>query len=297
MTIPALASYALPNKTTFPANKVEWPFDSERAVLLIHDMQEYFVNFYGENSPLMKSVIEHIAALKSFCKAKGIPVVYTAQPADQSPEDRALLNDMWGPGLNVYPESQPVISALTPSDDDTVLVKWRYSAFQRSPLTEMMQQWQRDQLLVCGIYGHIGCLMTAADAFMRDIKPFLIGDAIADFSLEEHHQALDYVAGRCGRVVGVEDIISESPRLNTEPMTRSELLTTILNLIDESEDEFDADESLIDYGLDSVQIMELISQWRLSGIELSFVDLAEVPSFNGWWQLITQQQSGRIEGV
>lgn len=69
---------------------------SRRAALLIHDMQEYFLNFWGENSAMMEKVVANIAALRDFCKQNGIPVYYTAQPKEQSDEDRALLNDMWG---------------------------------------------------------------------------------------------------------------------------------------------------------------------------------------------------------
>lgn len=284
MAIPKLTSYALPTAAELPTNKVNWTVEPGRAALLIHDMQRYFLNFWGEDSPLVKQVVENIANLRRYCKSQGIPVFYTAQPNNQSDEDRALLNDMWGPGLNKHPEQQAVISELAPEADDQVLVKWRYSAFHRSPLQEILQESGRDQLIICGVYAHIGCLTTAIDAFMRNIQPFMVADGLADFSREEHLMALNYTAGRCGRVVTTADLL---PGIASKQALRE----LILPLLDEDSEEVEDDENLIDYGLDSVRIMALATRWRKIREDIDFVALAKNPTIDSWWALLSAEKA------
>ncbi|VXC91185.1 isochorismatase [Enterobacterales bacterium 8AC] len=284
MAIPKLNDYALPTPSELPVNKVSWAFEPPRAALLIHDMQQYFLNFWGEDSPLIKQVIENIAKLRRYCKEQGIPVFYTAQPNQQSDEDRALLNDMWGPGLNKHPEQQAVVSALAPDADDTVLVKWRYSAFHRSPLQEILQESGRDQLIICGVYAHIGCMTTAIDAFMRNIKPFMVADGLADFSQDEHLMALRYTAGRCGRVVMTADLLPGTISIDA-------LRQQIIPLLDEDSEDIGNDENLIDYGLDSVRIMELATRWRKIREDIDFIALAKSPTIDSWWALLSQGKS------
>ncbi|CAH0216097.1 Enterobactin synthase component B [Erwinia aphidicola] len=282
MAIPKLESYALPTAAELPTNKVNWAFEPARAALLIHDMQEYFLNFWGEDSPLVQQVVANIAQLRHYCKSQGIPVFYTAQPNQQSDGDRALLNDMWGPGLNRHPDQQRVVAALAPDEHDQVLVKWRYSAFHRSPLESILNETGRDQLIICGVYAHIGCLTTATDAFMRNIKPFMVADALADFSREEHMMSLTYTAGRSGRVVMTEALLPV-------PQSKAQLRAVVLPLLDEDSQDLDDGENLIDYGLDSVRMMALAARWRQVHSDIDFVALAKDPSIDGWWSLLSRE--------
>ncbi|TDO98906.1 isochorismatase [Marinomonas balearica] len=296
MAISSIATYPMPEADSFPEGKVDWKLDPNRAVFLIHDMQAYFLRFYDQDSELITTLKRNLADIKAFCHKHDIPVVYTAQPKDQKPEDRALLNDMWGSGLNDYPELQPVVSELTPSKQDTVLVKWRYSAFHRSNLQEMMQSWGRDQLIIGGIYAHIGCMISAADAFMRDIQPFVVGDAMADFSEDEHEMALKYTAGRTGRVVSTQDVLlSAKSHAQASTLTFSALKSQILELLDDDDvPDFEESDELIDYGVDSIQIMSFVTQWRELGIDVTFAELAQASSLNGWWALVQSKQHKEV---
>ncbi|CBJ80568.1 2,3-dihydro-2,3-dihydroxybenzoate synthetase (isochorismatase) (N-terminal); aryl carrier protein (C-terminal) (enterobactin synthase multienzyme complex component) [Xenorhabdus bovienii str. Jollieti] len=292
MSIPKLNDYLLPAVQELPVNKVNWAFDSKRAALLIHDMQNYFLNFWQPDSQLVTQVIDNIARLKIQCQKLGIPVFYTAQPDHQSDADRGLLNDMWGAGLNKHPEQQSITDALTPESDDTLLVKWRYSAFQRSDLEQLLKNSERDQLIICGIYAHIGCMTTATDAFMRDIKPFFVADALADFSREEHMMSLRYVAGRSGRVLTTATLLNEMSlsSLGEKKWDREHLRAEILPLLDDDCGDIDDHENLLDYGLDSVRIMSLITRWNNQGHQLDFITLVKTPTLSNWLTLLTDKR-------
>lgn len=198
MAIPVITPYPMPALPV--TNRVAWQPDARRAALLVHDMQSYFLNKFDTAQAPVPQLLDNALALRTLCDAVGIPVFYTAQPTDQPASDRALLNDFWGPGLTQaqFHAEQPIVETLAPRASDTVLAKWRYSAFQRSDLAERLRSQGRDQLIICGIYAHIGCMATALEAFMRDVQPFLVIDAVADFSEAEHRMAVDYVARRCG---------------------------------------------------------------------------------------------------
>ncbi|SHH12248.1 isochorismatase family protein, partial [Streptoalloteichus hindustanus] len=111
-----------------------------------------------------------------------------------------------------------IVDELAPGAGDVVLTKWRYSAFVRTDLRERMRQWGRDQLVVTGIYGHIGVLMTAADAFMNDCQSFVVADAIGDFSVERHRMAVEYAAQRCAVTLVTERVTQQ---LAATPVTTS----------------------------------------------------------------------------
>jgi len=205
--LPGIAPYAMPSAAELPASRASWELDPSRAALLVHDLQLYFLRVFASDAEPLQTLLANVATLIQTCRKAGIPVFYTAQEGNQDRRDRGLQADLWGPGMSAIPEHETIQPAVAPADGDFILTKHRYSAFQRSNLETMMRARGRDQLMICGVYAHIGCMMTAAEAFQRDIHPFFAADALADFSREHHDAALLQVARSCGVVASTQSLL------------------------------------------------------------------------------------------
>ncbi|MFF1414175.1 isochorismatase family protein [Streptomyces sp. NPDC058289] len=209
--IPAISPYPMPSAADLPATTVDWEVDPDRAVLLVHDLQKYFLTAFPAGEQPVVDLCRNAGELRVRAAALGIPVAYTAQPGGMTPQERGLLADFWGPGMRPSPEHRQVVDPVAPAAGDWMLTKWRYSAFFKTDLLERMRAQGRDQLIICGVYAHVGVLMTAVDAFTNDIQPFLVADAIADFSWEEHRMTLEYAAGRCAALTTTKELLTALP--------------------------------------------------------------------------------------
>ncbi len=284
MALPAIASYPMPGPADLPLNKVSWIPEPSRAALLIHDMQRYFLNAFTPGASPLPELLANIHSLRQRCSALSIPVIYSAQPGGQSPQQRGLLLDFWGPGLRDSPHQQ-IVDDLAPAPGDILLTKWRYSAFLRTGLLELLRQQGRDQLIICGIYAHIGCLQTASDAFMNDVQPFLVADALADFSLHHHLLALNYSAQLCAVTTTTQKLLED---LQPAPLSPLQIRADVLEML-QPEGPLADNDNLLECGLDSIRLMSLVERWRSSGVELSFVELAERPTLADWFDLLSSR--------
>jgi trans-2,3-dihydro-3-hydroxyanthranilic acid synthase len=208
VAIPPIDPYPMPGPHDLPANTADWTVDPGRAVLLLHDMQHYFLAPYAASPDLRRTLVDNLARLRGRCAALGIPVAYTAQPGGMTADQRGLLQDFWGAGMTVSATDREVVGELAPADGDWLFTKWRYSAFFRTDLRQRMRAAGRDQLVIGGVYAHVGVLMTACDAFTHDIRPFVVADAVADFSARGHRLALEYAAECCASVTTADEVLA-----------------------------------------------------------------------------------------
>jgi isochorismate hydrolase len=202
--IPVIEAYRLPDAGELPGNVARWTPDPARAVLLVHDMQRYFLRPFPD--PLRRTLLSNVALLLDRARELSVPIGYTAQPGDMSEEQRGLLKHFWGPGMRRSPQDREVADEVAPGLGDWSLVKWRYSAFFNSGLLDRIRAAGRDQLVLCGVYAHVGVLMTAVEAYSNDLETFLVADAVADFTAEYHQGALRYAAERCAVVLTAKEV-------------------------------------------------------------------------------------------
>lgn len=204
--IPDILPYPMPVLHEFPNNIAKWQIVPEKAVLLVHDMQRFFLRKFSAPEP-KDILLSNTVSLRKWCISHNIPVAYTCQRGDMTEQQRGLLKNFWGSGMKADSSDRQIIDDLYPSHKDWIFDKWRYSAFYNSDLLQRIKTAGCSQLIICGVYAHIGVLATAIESFSHDIETFLVGDAVADFSRTHHMMALNYAARCCAVVTSTYEII------------------------------------------------------------------------------------------
>ena len=69
--------YALPGEECLAYNKIQWNLSADRVVLLVHDMQNYWVDLYVDRAPL----VANISSLVSTFRHARLPVFFVAASA------------------------------------------------------------------------------------------------------------------------------------------------------------------------------------------------------------------------
>lgn len=272
MAIAPIAPYEIPLAHSWPTCRAPWRFEPERAALLVHDMQAYFLEPYDPAHSPLRPLLRHVRALLTACAEAGIPVIHSAQPGEQSRDERGLLWDLWGPGIIEKPGQERLAFAFEPRPSEILLHKRRYSAFHGTELYSMLAERGRTQLMICGVYAHIGCLATATDGFMRGVQPFVLSDATADFSAEDHAVALRQVARTCGVVTTTAEILL--------PLALLKARHVLAELLGPGARDIDVHDDLGDHGLDSMRGMQLLERVLPRDHGIDFEELVQARSLD-----------------
>jgi len=120
-------------------------------------------------------------------RAAGVPVVYANDERGRWTSDAPrLVREALARG------AADVIEPLLPGDDDPVLLKHRYSAFDHTPLDLLLESLGVDRIILVGSATE-GCVVqTGIDAREHGLKATIVPDACATTDPELERVALRY---------------------------------------------------------------------------------------------------------
>jgi nicotinamidase-related amidase len=134
---------------------------------------------------------ERLAALACRCREAGIPVVYVNDNFGRWRSDfRTLLQRC----LDTPVRGRPVVSRLRPDERDYFVLKPKHSGFYSTTLDILLRYLGATTVILTGLTGDICVLLTAHDAYLRDLQLLVPADCVASVEPAENEHALRYMS-------------------------------------------------------------------------------------------------------
>ena len=209
--------------------EIHWftELDPRTSALVIVDMQNTFClpGAPGE-VPEAREIVRAINDLAARMRDLGVPVIWVLHTNSQSdgvsdwevffnhvvrnPDVKKRMVD------SLAPENQKVWDDLIVEEQDTVIIKNRYSALAHgsSNLERVLRSRGIDTVLVGGTKTNVCCDSTARDAMMLDFKSVMISDCCAASSDDEHLASLETFIQQFGDVMTSEEVMDRMIRRN-----------------------------------------------------------------------------------
>lgn len=80
-------------------------------------------------------------------------------------------------------------------------------------------------------------------------------------------------------------------------ITLESMRADIAEMIHEEPDVIGIEDNLMDLGIDSMRLLNLILKWQEDGLDLDFAELADRFTLAGWWEAIEAKQAGAGSGA
>ncbi|MBT2417082.1 isochorismatase family protein [Streptomyces sp. ISL-22] len=203
MTPGSIFPYVMPTPAMLPDDRTGWTLDPSRSALVVLNLQRRFLRVLDQEGAPVAELLANAGRLVRAAHAAGVPVVHTVPAGERVP---AAYGRPAGPPADK--DGEAFAEQVAPRSGDVVLTARKHSAFARTRLESRLRDLKRDQVVLVGLFARIGVLMTAADAWVRDLEPFVVADAIADVSAGSHEFALEWMADTCGAVTSTDLVVA-----------------------------------------------------------------------------------------
>lgn len=191
-------------------------FEAREAALVLIDLQRGFVDddgfvaVQGHDVSASRQAADRCVALARAARAGGMKVIWTRHVLRPDYADGGLLVTEIRPRLGelgALKRGTPDIELYAGAEcepGDIVVDKPRYSAFFGTDLDVILAANGIRSLVLGGVTTSMCVETTARDAAQRDMRTFVVREAVADFDQARHEASLSAIAFGFGRVVGID---------------------------------------------------------------------------------------------
>ena len=71
--------------------------------------------------------------------------------------------------------------------------------------------------------------------------------------------------------------------------TLERMRADVARMLREDPENIGLDDNLMDWGLDSMRLLDLVMSWNAAGLNIDVMEICAETSLNGWWRVIQQQ--------
>lgn len=192
--------------------------DSARTALVVIDMQNVFcADGAAVEVATAREIVPNINRLAQATRAAGGLVVWVQMTVAKREEWALVLDNLLSPA-----QAERVLDSIKPGSEghalwpametdpaDLTIYKNRYSAFLPSSSTIAQELRQRgiENVIIVGTLTNVCCESSARDAAMQDFKTFMISDANAARTDDEHLATLVNFIQTFGDVRSTDEMI------------------------------------------------------------------------------------------
>jgi nicotinamidase-related amidase len=208
-------------EATFPEKIKEWkkkvePYnfhfmkpDPEKTALLVIDMQRCFLepgaSAFTQGAP---PILPNVRRLIETFRESDLPVIFSTHVHKDLKYDGGMMAQWWGSNIMEGTAEAEIHPAISPTPEDKVIVKHRYSAFYNTDLELTLRCLGTKDLVIAGVMTNLCCESTARDAFFRDFRVFFLLDATGAVTEEFHLSTLINLAYGFAYVTDTDEMLS-----------------------------------------------------------------------------------------
>jgi nicotinamidase-related amidase len=203
-------------RRAYREGKAHFAVVPERCALLVIDMQDEFVkpHWTPDWVPEATRQVPRIRKLVEHCRAKQIPVIFTAYAKTHNYFDRPKSGSSM-PGRymeleidrsSFYVEGR-IWHELAPRRDEVVIHKPSYGAFYDTPLETILRNLGKDTVIICGTLTNVCCGLTARQAYERSFQVVFGSDVTSTDDPEMQEPELMVLRKNFALVLSSDEII------------------------------------------------------------------------------------------